>query len=181
MISSASAIVIAILYGLKTPFLAPAVFLARFMKKEVSVFLYFLYCVLLSYELSISDMLSIDEAAVAALLSAILLLDESLSERKRNFVDYSIFFLMPLGLLSPPFVILLLLIALLNILWVDRPGLGIAILLYGVIAVYSVTMLFRGMGSYRNPVTEVLVLSAICAFLILFSILLNFLKAKSGS
>jgi len=41
-------------------------------------------------------------------------------------------------------------------------------------------MLFRGMGSYRNPVTEVLVLSAICAFLILFSILLNFLKAKSG-
>jgi len=176
MISAISAIFIAIVYGLKTPLFAPAVFIARFVRKELSIFLFFLYCVLLGYELTVSEIAAMDEATVALLLSTIILLDESLSERRRNFADYSIFFLIPLSIFNSFLIPLLLILAMINILWTDRPRLGIAVILFGITAVYSAIALSQGMGSYRNALAEVTFLAAFCAFLFIFLNLLEYSK-----
>jgi hypothetical protein len=56
MISSAAFVAIAFSFGLKAPLLAPAVFLMRFIKKEVAAFSYFLYRIFLCYEFSRAEL-----------------------------------------------------------------------------------------------------------------------------
>ena len=158
MISSASSIVIAISFGLKTPLIAPAVFLLRFFKKEVFAFSFLIYCVLLGYEFSIqSAELGIE--ALAVILSTILLLEESVSERRRDFADYILTAIAIFCILDPAMIIAVLLFSILVFIWKDRPFFGIFVISFSILAIFFIRI------SNFGTAEAIFIFAALSAFL----------------
>lgn len=172
MISAISSVVIAAVFGLKTPFFAPAVFLSRFLKKEISAMLFFLYCIFLGYEFFVSDFFEIGTVALAMLLSTVLLLDESISSRRRNLADYLLTTIAFFGFFNPALILAVLIVAFLNILLNDRPRIGFLTVLYLLFAYLFIAFLKEAVAEW-SLVTEVLALTSVSAITFLLSILIG--------
>jgi len=167
MISSAASVAIAFSFGLKAPLLAPAVFFMRFIKKEIAAFSYFLYCIFLCYEFSRAEL---DLAAIALILSALLLLEETVSERKREVVDYILAVSALLCILEPLMIIPVLLISILRFLWKDRPFFGIFAIIFGISIVYLIST--KNFSIFES----IFILSSVSAFLFIAIVFLSFKK-----
>ncbi len=166
MISAVSSVVLAIVLGLKTPFLAPFVFLTRFFKKELSAMLFFLYCVILSYEIFVSDILDTDYETLTLGISAILLLEESISSRRRNFIDYVLTAFVLSGFIAPILILFVLLIAIFNIVLNDRATIGLAAIFCPVFAYMLVAFLD---GEDLSLTAQIFVLASLTIMLFLIS------------
>lgn len=170
MISAVSSVVLAIVLGLKTPFLAPFVFLTRFLKKEISAILFLLYCVVLSYEIFVSDIFEIGYETLTLGISAILLLEESISSRRRNLADYILAAFVFAGFIAPSLILLVLIIAIFNIVLNDRPRIGFAAIFFIIFAFMLIAFLDRQDWSLT---AQIFALASLSIILFLISSLFN--------
>jgi len=173
MISAASSVIIAAIFGLKTPFFAPLVFLSRFLNKEISAMLFFIYCIFLGYEFFVSDLFEIGTVALVMLLSTVLLLDESISSRRRNLADYLLAAIAFFGFFNPDLIIAVLIVAFLNILLNDRPKTGFATALFSLIFAYLLISFLKEVVAEWSLYTEIFALASVSAILFLLSVLID--------
>ena len=180
MISAASSVIIAAIFGLKTPFFAPLVFLSRFLNKEISAMLFFIYCSFLGYEFFVSDLFEIGTVALAMLLSTLLLLDESISSRRRNLADYLLAAFAIFGLVNPNMVLPVLISAFFNILLSDRPKFGFLAVTFTLFFFYIMFLSLREIVEDWNLPLQLFALSSILIIIFLVSNLIDtkFKKSK---
>jgi hypothetical protein len=172
MISAVSSLAIATAFGLKTPFFAPAVFISRFFKREISAMLFFFYCIFLGYEFSVSDFFEIDLAALALLLSTLLLLDEIISSRRKNLADYFLAAVAFAGFLNPDLIIAVLIVAFLNVFLNDRPRIGFVVFLCPLFAYLFIAFLKEAVAEWSLS-AEVLALASFSVMIFLLSTLIG--------
>jgi len=173
MISAASSVIIAAIFGLKTPLFAPAVFLSRFLKKEISAMLFFIYCIFLGYEFFVSDFFELGTVALAMLLSTVLLLDESISRRRKNLADYLLTTIAFFGFFNPALILAVLIVAFLNILLNDRPRIGSATSLFSLLFAYLLISFLKEVVAEWGLPAEVLAIASVSAITFLLSILIG--------
>lgn len=80
MIALVLAFLTGVIYGLKVPLISPLVYLSKFVRKDLFVLLFFVYCIALSYELEISNIYaySVNMTVIPVAISTILFLDYGL-------------------------------------------------------------------------------------------------------
>lgn len=169
MIVVVAVIIGAIIVGLKTPLLSPLVFLSKFKKKSLFIILFFIYCLVLGYELRITNVYNVTPITIfAVILPTILLLDaglkndkDSLSKFLNNKTEYTI----AIGLLIGLFVKYIFAIALLIVFFQqfsdDHPKKG-ALVLISVLLLVAGLILGRQLIDFIGGAsTQVIFISSI--------------------
>ncbi len=168
MIAVVAAIIGGLIVGLKTPLFSPVVYLSKF-RKDLFLILFFVYCLMLGYELEITNIYNINLIMIfTIILPSILLLDTGLRGERKELASYIIITTILIGWFVREIFIIAVLISLFYHFSKDNPKRGVFVVLASISLlivglVFSKSMLNLLGGS----ATQVAFISAISILIVL--------------
>ncbi|MBE8539394.1 hypothetical protein [Geoglobus acetivorans] len=170
MIGLVAALVGGIIAGVKTPFVAPAIYLLSRYRKNPFLISFGVYCISLSYEFRVTNVFDLDPITVlSVLLPTILLLEDGLNEdRSGSFPEYLLAAFMLSGLIFREIFVFSTLLALMNMVAEDRAKRGAAILAAGALILAAGLFVIRSFLDVPGGAsTQAAVVTSITAFAVL--------------
>lgn len=170
MIAVIASILGGLMMGIKVPLLSPLVYLLKY-RRDIFLISFCVHSILLSYEITVTDIYKINPLIIfAVLIPAILLLDAGLKESERKIelgkiikspFNY-ITGLMVVGILVKEIFILSVLILLLYSFSSEKPRKGIFPIALFLLLVISVLLFFQKfIDFYGSAASQVILISAL--------------------
>jgi hypothetical protein len=168
MIGIVAAIIGGLIVGLKTPLLSPVIYLSKF-RKDLFLILFFVYCLVLGYELEITNIYNANLITIfAVLLPSILLLDAGLRGESSGLVGYILVVAILIGWFVREVFVIAVLLALFYHFSKDNPKRGV------FVVVVSISLLIVGLVFGKSMLnllggssTQVVFISAISILIVL--------------
>lgn len=168
MIAVVAAIIGGLIVGLKTPLISPVIYLSKF-RKDIFLVLFFVYCLMLGYELEINNIYDANLITIfAVVLPSVLILDAGLRGESRSLVSYVIGAIILIGWFLRELFVIGVLLALFYHFSKDCPKRGVFVVLLSI-SLLIVGLIFGKsmLNLLGSSSTQVAFISAISILIVL--------------
>lgn len=166
MISATVSIILALLLNLKTPFLAPIVYLSSYWRKDLFLTSFLFYSLFLGYEFTIGQIF-FEVPAFTLLFATLLLLEEGLVIKKKGMTQYLLVIFTLIGSLFIEALFTILIATLCYYICQDRPKRGVIVLIFPGFAISLFIFFGEQIVYLGSTATQAILITSITALVFL--------------
>lgn len=158
MISAFSLIVLGIILDLKTPFIAPLIYILSYWRRDVFLISFIFFALFLGYEFSFENVYLLGVKDLSILIATLLLLEEGL-EKRTGKIYYFLAFLAFFGLLLIEAVFLVTILTLMARFYQDRARKGLKALILPIFLIFAF-IIFSSQIHFKGSLAQITVISS---------------------